>query len=193
MSALSKAISRASLSIAFGALSTGLAIVAAEKLLISKLSAGLLAIGLFFVGSILGSMFDEWIRSKKVQIQTEKELIAALEGLMDGIPDVASKQMNKQVNELSLSIQRMKAQLAARGIKYVPPERPFNAPPATAQERSEALRMCQNAKKLLDFAITMGDSEETINTLTAEVDHWLNILNQPPASGKSPSAVRGRA
>ncbi len=193
MSALSKAVSRASLSIAFGALSTGLAVVAAEKLLISKLSAGLLAIGLFFVGSIMGSMFDEWIRSKKIQIQTEKELIAALEGLMDGIPDVASKQMNKQVNELSLSIQRMKAQLAARGIKYVPPERPFNTPPASAQERSEALRMCQNAKKLLDFAITMGDSEETINTLTAEVDHWMSILNQPPPSSKGSSAFRGRA
>ncbi len=187
MSALSKAISRASLSIAFGALSTGIAVVAAEKLLISKLSAGLLAIGLFFVGSMMGSMFDEWMRSKKAQIQSERELITALENLMEGIPDVASRQMNKQVNELSLSIQRMKAQLAAKGIRYIPTERPFNAPPATAKERSEALRMCQNAKKLLDFAINMGDSEETINSLTAEVDHWLNVLNQPGAS------IQGRA
>ena len=181
MPALSKAVSRASLSIAFGALSTGIAIIAAEKLLISKLSAGLLAIGLFFVGSILGSMLDEWIRSKKAHIQTEKELIAALEGLMAGIPEVTSKQMNKQVNELGISIKRMKAQLAARGIKYTPQDKPFNAP-ASPKEKSEALRMCQNAKKLLDFAISMGDSEETINTLTAEVDHWLNVLNQPGGS-----------
>lgn len=189
MSALSKAISRASLSIAFGALSTAIAIIAAEKLLVSKLSAGLLAIGLFFVGSILGSMFDEWIRNKKVQIKTEKELIGALEALMEGIPEVASKQMNKQVNDLSQSVQRMKAQLITKGIRYKPPEKPFNVP-ASSVERSEALRMCQNAKKLLDFAISMGDSEETINTLTAEVDHWLRVLNQPPASG---SSVQGRA
>ncbi|MFK7845954.1 MAG: hypothetical protein AB8G77_11680 [Rhodothermales bacterium] len=187
MSAFSKAISRASLSIAFGALSTAIAIIAAEKLLISKLSAGLLAIGLFFVGSILGSMFDEWIRSKKAQVQSERELITALEGLMEGIPEVASKQMNKQVNELSLSIQRMKAQMAAKGIRYIPQDKPFQSPPANSKERSEALRMCQNAKKLLDFAINMGDSEETITTLTAEVDHWLNVLNQPGPS------VQGRA
>ncbi len=191
MSALSKAISRASLSIAFGALSTGVAIIAAEKLMVSKLSAGLLAIGLFFVGSILGSMLDEWVRSKKTQIQTERELISALENLMQGIPDVASKQMNKQVNELSLSIQRMKAKMAARGIKYEPVEQPFKSP-TTAKDRSEALRMCQNAKKLLDFAISMGDSEETINTLTAEVDHWLSVLNQP-GSKSSSSSVQGRA
>ena len=181
MPALSKAVSRASLSIAFGALSTGIAIVAAEKLLISKLAAGLLAIGLFFVGSILGSMLDEWIRSKKAHIQTEKELIAALENLMNGIPEVTSKQMNKQVNELGISIKRMKAQLAAKGINYSPQDMPFNSP-ANPQERSEALRMAQNAKKLLDFAISMGDSEETITTLTAEVDHWLNVLNQPGGS-----------
>ncbi len=132
MSAISKAISRASLSIAFGALATSIAIIAAEKLLISKLSAGLLAIGLFFVGSIMGSMFDEWMRSKKAQIQSERELITALENLMEGIPDVASRQMNKQVNELAHSIQRMKTQLAAKGIRYIPTERPFKSPPATS-------------------------------------------------------------
>ncbi len=189
MSVLSKAVSRASLSIAFGALSTGVAIVTAEKLLVSKLSAGLLAIGLFFVGSILGSMFDEWIRSKKIQIQTERELIAALEGLMEGIPEATSNQMHKQVQELSQSIHRMKDQLADRGINYEPPDKPFNVLNATSKERSEALRMCQNAKKLLDFAISMGDSEETINTLTAEVDHWLNVLNQPGGTG----SIQGQA
>ena len=186
MPVLTRAISRASLSIAFGAMTTGLAVAMAEKLLISKLSAGLLAIGLFFVGSILGSMLDEWIRNRKVQTETDKELITALEGLMDGIPEAATLTMNSQIEELKLSIKKLKAQLAAKGIKYVPPEKPFRPPPGATIERSEALRMCLNAKKLLDFAISMGDSEETITTLTAEVDHWLHILNQ---SG----SVQGRA
>ena len=186
MPVLTKAVSRASLSIAFGAMTTGLAIAIAEKLLISKLSAGLLAIGLFFVGSILGSMVDEWIRKRNTQIKADKELITALEGLMDGIPEAASLTMNAQIEDLRKSIKRLKAQLAAKGIKYTPPETPFKAPSGETIERSEALRMCLNAKKLLDFAISMGDSEETITTLTAEVDHWLHILNQ---SG----SVQGRA
>ena len=186
MPVLTKAISRASLSIAFGAMTTGIAVALAEKLLISKLAAGLLAIGLFFVGSIFGSMLDEWIRNRKVQIKSDKELITALEGLMDGIPEAATLTMNSQIEELRKSVNRLKAQLSAKGIKYTPPQQPFKPPSGASIERSEALRMCLNAKKLLDFAISMGDSEETITTLTAEVDHWLHILNQ---SG----SVQGRA
>ena len=178
MQVLTRAISRASLAIAFGAMTTGIAVALAETLSFSKLAAGLLAIGLFFVGSIFGSMLDEWIRNRKVQIKAEKELITALEGLMDGIPEAATLTMNSQIEELRQSIKRLKMQLAAKGIKYTPPEKPFKAPSGTSIERSEALRMCLNAKKLLVFAISMGDSEETITTLTAEVDHWLHILNQ---------------
>lgn len=188
MSTLTKAVSRASLSIAFGAMATGIAVAASELLLISKLAAGLLAIGLFFVGAIFGSMLDEWIRSRKVQSKTEQDLIVALEGLMDQIPSTATQKLNNEIEELSLSIKRLKARLAARGIRYTPPETPFAAmPAATSRDRSEALRMCLNAKKLLDFAINMGDSEDTINALTAEVDHWLHILNNKGSN------VQGRA
>ena len=187
MSTLTKAISRASLSIAIGALSTGLAVVAAEKLYFSKLSAGLLAIGLFFIGSMLGSMLHTRLRNNKVKIQSEKELISALEHLMDRIPDATTDKMNKEIEELSLSVKRLKTQLAARGIQYIPPDRPFTLPSPATVERSEALRMCLNAKKLLDFAISVGDSEENIVTLTEEVDHWLHILNQKTSS------VQGRA
>ena len=178
MSTFTKAISRASLAIATGALSTGLAVVAAEKLMISKLSAGLLAIGLFFVGAMLGSMLHHWIQNKKIKVQSDKELISALEHLMDKIPDAATEKMNKEIEDLSVSVRRLKSQLSAQGIQYTTPEKPFTSPSAATTERSEALRMCLNAKKLLDFAISVGDSEETIVTLTEEVDHWLHILNQ---------------
>ena len=166
------------MSIAIGALSSGIAIAAAEKLHISKLSAGLLAIGLFFLGSILGTMLHHWIQGRKIKIQSDKELIMALESLMHRIPDVATESMNSEIDELSKSIARLKTQMASKGIKYTPPEKPFVVPATTSTEKSEALRMCLNAKKLLDFAISMGDSEENIVTLTEEVDHWLHILNQ---------------
>jgi|GEM_PF-4129495 len=178
MSTFTKAISRASLSIAIGALSSGLAVAAAEKLFISKLSAGLLAIGLFFIGSMLGTMLHHWIQERKVKTQSDQELIVALEHLMDRIPDVATEKMNNEIDELTRSIARLKTQMATRGINYTPQEKPFVIPSTSTTEKSEALRMCLNAKKLLDFAISMGDSEENIVTLTEEVDHWLHILNQ---------------
>ena len=97
---------------------------------------------------------------------------------MDRIPDVATDSMNSEIEDLSRSIARLKTQMASQGIKYKTPEKPFVMPATTNTEKSEALRMCLNAKKLLDFAISMGDSEENIVTLTEEVDHWLHILNQ---------------
>ena len=178
MSTLTKAISRASLSIAIGALSSGLAVAAAEKLYISKLSAGLLAIGLFFIGSMLGTMLHHWLQERKIKTQSDKELLIALEHLMARIPDVATEKINTEIEDLTRSIARLKTKMSSRGISYTPQEKPFTLPPQAITEKSEALRMCLNAKKLLDFAISVGDSEENIVTLTEEVDHWLHILNQ---------------
>jgi hypothetical protein len=175
------AIARASLSIAIGTLATGASIALVETLLISKVAAGLIAIGFFYLGARYGPLLVERIRRNPARVEPENQVRTAIETALEG-GDATEIRYEREAENLTTSLKRMKVRLADRGIRYSPPAALFERPAPDSRDRSEALKMCHNAKKLLDFAISMGDSEETIKALTAEMDHWLHILNHPAGS-----------